>query len=106
MVVKNELAGKAQVQLVDTGQALDSRWLKDDVLTDRHALPIRYAERRDRLYWKPGVVLEVDAGAKFPRQFVGAVHLEHVGRIEIEVVVLPVDVVVWVIEVVARGLVG
>ena len=51
-------------------------------------------------------MLEVDAGADFPGQFVGGVELENVGGVQIEVVVVAVDVVVRVGEVVPGRLVG
>ena len=51
-------------------------------------------------------MLEVDAGADFPRQFVGAVHLENISGVEVEIVIVAVDVVVGIGEIVASSLVG
>ena len=62
-----------------------------------------------RLGWLEGetrIVLEIDAGTEFPGQFVDSVNLEDVGRIEVEVVVIPVDVVIGISEIVTESLVG
>ncbi len=77
---------------------------KDDVLCYVDTLSIRYVEGFGRLDGEAGVVLEVDAGADFPGQLVGAVHFENVCGVEVQVVVLPVDAVVGIGEVVARWL--
>src|SRR5215470_6811666 len=105
MVVKDKLTREAQVQLIDAGQTLDAGRLEYDVFTDRYALPVGHAERRSRLDGETGVVLEINASSKFPRQVVRGIKLEHIGRIQVQVVVFSVDVEIRVIEVVAGGLI-
>src|SRR5579862_3381913 len=68
--VKHELAREAQVQLIHAGQALNASRLQDDVFGHWNALSIINVECRGRLNGEAGVVLEVDAGTKFPRQFI------------------------------------
>src|SRR5580704_6862924 len=104
-LVEDKLAGDAQVELVDAWQALDSRGLQDDVLCDVDTLSVWYVEGFGRLDWEAGVMLKVYAGTEFPRQFVGAIDFENVRGVEIQVVVLPVDAVVGIVEIVRGGLV-
>src|SRR5580704_9232140 len=104
-VTKHELARDAQVELVDAGQALDSCGLQDDVLSDVDTLSVWHIKGFGRLDREAGVVLEVDAGPEFPRQLVGAIHFENIGGVEIQVVVLPVDAVVGIVEIVGGSFV-
>ena len=81
--IEDKLAREAQVELIHAGQALDSVGLKDDVFAEN----IRFGMRHRNICvrnqigsgWLNGeacIVLEVDAGADFPGQLVGAVHFE------------------------------
>src|SRR5579872_3456556 len=104
--IKHELAREAQIELVHAGQALKPCGLKDDGLSDWNTLSIRHAEGRRGLDGEARIVLEVDASPELPGQFVGAIHFENVGRVEVKIVVVAVDVVVGIRKVVAGGFVG
>src|SRR5271165_3517741 len=104
-LIEDKFAGDTQVELVDAGQSLDSRGLQDDVLGNVDTLSVRNVEGFGRLDRETSVMLEVDAGAEFPRQLVGAIHFENVRGVEIQVVVCSVDAVVGVVEIVGGGFV-
>jgi hypothetical protein len=113
VIFENKLAGEPQVQHIHAGKTLGSSRLKDDrfsnwyeLIMERIKLPARYIERLGWLEGEPRIVLEIDAGTEFPRQFVDSVNLEHIGRIKIKVVVVPVDVVVGIREIIAVSLIG
>src|SRR5208282_6281366 len=95
-IVQDEFAREAQVEKVHAWQTLDSRGLQDDGLADVNALAVRNVESFGRLQRIAGIVLEVDARADFPGEFVGSVDFKNVSRIEVEVVVVSIDVVVGI----------
>src|SRR5690348_6725642 len=104
-VAVGKFTRKTEVQLIHTRQALDSRRLKKDRLRYDSALSIGYVEGFCWLDGETSIVLEIDAGTEFPRKLVGAIDLEDIGRVEIQVVVVAVDVEVRVCEIVTRSFV-
>src|SRR5258708_37803050 len=100
--IHHELAGEAQVQEVDTGQALNTSRLQNDCFRPL----IEAGEYFCRLKWQTGVVLEIDAGSDFPGQLIGAVYLEYIGGILVEEIVSAVDCLIGVIEDVEQGGIG
>src|ERR1700686_122561 len=90
-----------EAQQIDARQPHFSGWLQSHRLG---VLPqFRAAKDVCRLNRVTRVMLKIDAGVDVPRQIVSAAQLENVGRIEVQVIVLSIDVQVGIVKIIRRN---
>src|SRR5215469_7723781 len=104
-LVEGKVSCEPQVQQTHARQPQRSSRLQYDGFADRGALTVRNTERLRGLDGISRVVLEVNTGVDLPGELVTAVHLEDISRVLVQDVVLAVDILVWVGEVIAKGIV-